>query len=140
MGLEQRKMLMTNSKVDIYLSLRRSVHCPLHQVLQSRSTRTVFIRMEKKKTFRQITIVHIFQEVADRSLLLQICELRSKSKTVLFSKEFLDETSLFSRFKVLKQILEHTACSTTSRHKFEDSMPFIEVILPCFNVSVNLVF
>ena len=141
---EKGQMVMTNRKMQIHngfltiFSRSNAVLRTLHEVLQSRCTRTVTVLMEEQQTFRQFPIMHVVQKVTNGFLTFLASELRTESKTILVSQEILNERRLDAVLQVLEEVLEHTACSTRSRDELEDLVSLLQILLPSVDVLLLL--
>ena len=124
-----------------------------------RCTWTILIRVEQQQALRQLAIVKALSlkqvgnnllviaslnKVANTSTVVVFLALAAKfvleSKLLYFVEEFLLEVgsrNIIVGSKECKQILEHTACSTTCRYKLNNLVSFFLILAPFFYILVT---
>ena len=141
--LEEFEMVVRNREVNVSLTVRASIERCFYEMLLHRSARTILVLMEQQQALRQLTIVQALclKQVCYDSLILAVLDkvantfafvLLALCAKSLLESELLDivEEELFevgSRLVIVgrkerKEILEHTARSSTCRHELHDSM------------------
>ena len=137
---EEGQVLVGDSEMEVHLSVAGCVKRAFHHVLQGRGAGTVFVFMEEKQTLGQVAIVHVLEEEAHGVLPALACELVAESKVVDMGEELLYESRLFAVFKVLEEVLEHTAGRAAGGDELQDFVSLGEVFLPKADVLVLLFF
>ena len=141
MLLEEVFMLVGDGEMQVdFLFLVLGIERAFDKMFESGSARTFLILMEEQKSFGELAVVHIIQEkrdyasavsLGDTSLIHERLQFFIESKILEMSEKILNERSLFAAVHILKQVLEHTGGCTGSRHELEDSMVFLQILLPC---------
>ena len=80
------------------------------------------------------------QEKTDEELYELVLPKGSKQEKAFIRLVVTFVTLIKSSCKSLKEVLKHTAGRTTGRNKLQDRMSLIKVILPRFDIGINLLF
>ena len=150
--LEELQMVVRNGKVDIGLAVTAGIERSLNQVLlHRRANLFVGILMKLQQALRQLTIVEsaFLQQICHHCLVLAcldqvayaaalvllalVAERLTEGKLLDIVEEMLLEVSsrhIIRRIKKRKEILEHSACRTRSRHKLHNAVTLLLVLVP----------
>ena len=135
---EEGQVLVGDGEMEVHHAVAGGVECAFHHVLQGRCARTVFVFMEEEQALGQVAIVHVFEEETHGVLPALAGELVAESEIIDMGEKLLYECRLFAVFKVLEEVLEHTAGSAAGGDKLQDFVPLGEVFLPKADVLVLL--
>ena len=149
---EELQMVVRNGKVDICLTVTAGIKRSLYQVLLHRGANLfVGILMKLQQALRQLSVVEsaFLQQICHHSLVLAcldqvayaaalvllalVAERLTEGKLLDIVEEMLLEVGsrhIIRRIKKRKEILEHSACRTRSRHKLHNAVALLLVLVP----------
>ena len=152
-------MVVRDCEVDVRLTVRTSIQCCFNKMFLHRCTRTILILMEQQQTLRQLTIVQTLclKQVCYNSLILAVLNKITNTLAFVlltFSTKSLLESKLLYIFKEVflkiccrliivsrkerKEILEHSARSTTRWYELHNGVLITKISSPFVNELLYL--